>query len=502
MAADKQNLVLTVKDPTTAATLELPAPFPKQQLVIDSLADQILFGGTAGCAKSYTLLFLALAYHQRSIIFRTEYKQMRQMIDDSRELIGINGRLNEQLFVWRDLPGGRVLEFGAVKLPGDEKKFKGRAHDLKGFDELTEFLENHFRFLIGWNRTNIPGQRCRVVATTNPPIDDSGEWVIKYWAPWLDSQYERKAQSGELRYFITEDNKDIEVESAKKIKVKGREIYPHSRTFISATLKDNPVYLATGYDKVLSRLPEVLRRAYLDGDFDIPRVSGYRKVFRRDWIRASNARWKNKVAQGVTHVGVDVARGGLDKTVFAPLRGDSFGELLQYDAHETKDGQSVAQLALNKDFDEAEAFLVDVIGVGSSAFDFMKEVRPALGINFAEASTYTDRRTHKLKMINLRAEAHWRLMEDLEDNLVDLPPDQELENELCEIEWELTSRGVKIEDKDKIRARLGRSPNKADAVLLAWLGRSQGAAFSMGYTQPEKPREQFWPAKKSKVWGT
>jgi hypothetical protein len=71
------------------------------------------------------------------------------------------------------------------------------------FDELPNFLEQQYRYLIGWNRTTKPGQRSRVVATGNPPQGPEGEWVIKYWAPWLDPTHQNPAAPGELRWFAT-----------------------------------------------------------------------------------------------------------------------------------------------------------------------------------------------------------------------------------------------------------------------------------------------------------
>jgi hypothetical protein len=43
---------------------------------------------------------------------------------------------------------------------------------------------------------------------------------------------------------------------------------------------------------------------------------------------------------------------------------------------------------------------------------------------------------------------------------------------LASVHWELTARGIKIETKDDIRRRIGRSPGKGDAIVLAW---SEGA---------------------------
>src|SRR5437660_3868899 len=51
------------------------------------------------------------------------------------------GRLNESTFQWRGLPAGRSFEFAGVKHAKDLQKWKGRPHDLKGFDEIPDFQD-------------------------------------------------------------------------------------------------------------------------------------------------------------------------------------------------------------------------------------------------------------------------------------------------------------------------------------------------------------------------
>ena len=47
-----------------------------------------------------------------------------------------------------------------------------------------------------------------------------------------------------------------------------------------------------------------------------------------------------------------------------------------------------------------------------------------------------------------------------------LPPDASVKADLAAPRWELTARGIKIEDKDEIRKRLGRSPDEGDAIVM------------------------------------
>jgi hypothetical protein len=49
---------------------------------------------------------------------------------------------------------------------------------------------------------------------------------------------------------------------------------------------------------------------------------------------------------------------------------------------------------------------------------------------------------------------------------VALPPDASVKADLAAPSWELTARGIKIEDKGEIRKRRGRSPDEGDAIVM------------------------------------
>lgn len=68
---------------------------------------------------------------------------------------------------------------------------------------------------------------------------------------------------------------------------------------------------------------------------------------------------------------------------------------------------------------------------------------------------------------NWRAQAYWQAREDLRLGVVDGPENMELWQELIAPTFDDTSKVVKLEPKDDIKARLGRSPDRADAWVLA-----------------------------------
>lgn len=66
---------------------------------------------------------------------------------------------------------------------------------------------------------------------------------------------------------------------------------------------------------------------------------------------------------------------------------------------------------------------------------------------------------------NLRAQMYWQLREDLRLGVIGLPRDPELWRELTVVQFTDEQGVVKIESKDDIRKRLGKSPDRADAVV-------------------------------------
>lgn len=69
------------------------------------------------------------------------------------------------------------------------------------------------------------------------------------------------------------------------------------------------------------------------------------------------------------------------------------------------------------------------------------------------------------KFLNCRSQQHWQLRLDLESGEVVLPDDPELFDDLCTPQWTTRNGKIVVESKEDIKTRLGRSPNKGDAVI-------------------------------------
>ena len=500
---DRQNLVHLVS--TSRHGLWSPNPGPQSKAYY-SRADELFYGGAAGGGKSALVIGLALTQHQRSLIIRRESTQLRGMIDDIARTIRTRDGLNKQEGTWR-LPqkattltgiSEQLIEFGGVPNPGDEERHQGIPHDLLAFDEATQLPEYLIDYLSTWCRTTNPNQRTRIVLTSNPPTpstaynqrSSSGQWVIRRYAPWLDPSYadpfnKGPAQPGELRWFVTLDGRDQEWPDALPFTHHTTSgaveiIRPKSRTFIPARVHDNPFLHQTDYESQLQKLGEPLRSAMLYGDFSISLSDKPLQLIPADWLRAAQARHREvpgtdrppNRSRPLTSIGVDVARGGTDSTVLIERYGPYYAPPVLIPSTTARTGPEVATHVLRHSRNEAP-MVIDANGVGASVYDHLSQ---NLGLENAIAwvgSTQSHRRdqSNKFGFPNRRSEVYWRLREALDPssqvNLM-IPDDPELTEELLSMTWEEQNGKIKVIAKKDLIKILGRSPDKADALTLAF----------------------------------
>lgn len=466
-----------------------PLPGP-QSTAYESKADIVGYGGAAGGGKTDLACGKAITRHRKCMILRRVGTELTGIMDRLEEILGSRDGYNGKDNIWR-LPKLQI-ELGAVPNAGDEKKYQGRPHDLLVFDEATNFLAQQVRFLLGWLRTTIPGQHCQALLTFNPPTSSEGRWVIAFFAPWLDKKFPNPAKYGELRYAaslpadaINPNGRDLWVDDGRPfVLVAGEPCYdfdpkdysavdiitPLTRTFIPSRITDNPYLLGTGYMSQLQSLPEPLRSQMLMGDFTAGIEDDAMQVIPTAWVEAAQARWKrpNKL-EPMDSLGVDVARGGRDQTILARRHGMWFDVPLVHPGAQTPDGPKVAGLSIAARRDDA-VIHIDVIGVGSSPYDFLNDAgQQVVGVNVSESATATDK-SGRLRFKNLRSQLWWQFREALDpDNNtgIALPPDPRLLADLCAPTWKLTGSTIYVASREEIMERIGRSPDYGSAYILA-----------------------------------
>jgi predicted phage terminase large subunit-like protein len=266
-----------------------PQPGP-QTAFLQSRADIAIFGGAAGGGKSFSLL-LEPAYHVgnekfRCVVFRRTQPMIRQpggLWDASREIYArLGAEAREQSLEWR-FPSGAVVKFAGMELDADCYDWQGSEICLLAFDELTQFSEKPFFYLLSRNRSTC-GVRPYVRGTCNP---DSDSWLRNFLAWWLDDAtgLPLPGRAGVLRWFVRRDDAlnwgDTRQELVEKF---GDDAEPKSVTFIPASVHDNKLLLQRdpAYVSNLKALPLVERERLLFGNWNVRAAAG--NYFRREWF--------------------------------------------------------------------------------------------------------------------------------------------------------------------------------------------------------------------------
>lgn len=490
---EKRELDGLVAEHLNALWLPDPSNLP-QCRAFYSDADLMLYGGAAGAGKTSLLVGLATTAHERSVIFRSKSVDLRGVEEYLLEVAGRDGWNGQDKILRKP---GRIIELGHLEKPGSEKSWQGRPHDFIGFDEGAQLSRAKVQFVLGWLRSTNPKQRRRVVIASNPPTGGDGDWLIEWFAPWLDERFTNPAKPGELRYAATSpdregttvwlsdgspivfiDERNYRAATSEEVATNARDVIkPMTRTFIPGRLEDNPYLRDSGYRAQLQALPEPLRSQLLHGDFMAGRQDHEWQVIPTMWIKEAQERWTERApteAQ-MSAIAADVAQGGADDTVLSARHGPWYGQLIVVPGVQTPKPSDVAALVVRYRRNNA-AVVVDVGGgYGGGVKERLEEngiaVRPYNGAG--ESIVLTEDR--QLGFANKRAESHWRFREALNPDqaggsAIALPQDPQLLADLTATRWKMTSRGIQIESKEELKKpeRLGRSPDRGDAVIMAW----------------------------------
>ncbi|OLC97062.1 MAG: hypothetical protein AUH86_08445 [Acidobacteria bacterium 13_1_40CM_4_58_4] len=223
-------------------------PFPRQRQFHESRAKYRLFGGAAGPGKTKALLWEAIGQANEvagcdTLLLRRTYPELESSLlsyfrrDVPRSLYKSYNE-SKHVVTWKN---GSTTRFGYCRNENDVYQYQGAEFLFIGVDELTHFTLKQWQFLTSRNRCPVPGSVCTMAGATNP--GNLGHAWVK--ALWVDHMPPAGFERPNLY-----DARDYD--------------------FIRARLDDNPIYANdTEYRRTLETLPEHLRRAFLEGDWDV-----------------------------------------------------------------------------------------------------------------------------------------------------------------------------------------------------------------------------------------
>lgn len=224
--------------------------------------------------------------------------------------------------------------------------------------------------------------------------------------------------------------------------------------------------------------PEDLFRKKVLGKF--PKVSDD-ILIPPQWLEEAHRRWeeahgRSPLSASVNVLGVDVAGMGRDCTCFVHRRDNWVGGFKVSQSGGQADHMKVAGEIVSERNRSMNLYVsIDTIGEGAGVYSRVVELEGAryiISCKFSEAAKANghDLRdvTHQYQFLNMRAWLFWAVRDWLNpknNTGAMLPPDTGFDEEAQEIRWFFRSDGkIQIEPKEDIKARLGRSPDKFDAL--------------------------------------
>ena len=213
---------------------------------------EVFYGGARGGGKSYAMLIDPLRYchkeHHRCLLLRRTMPELRDLINHSQRLYSRaypGAKWREQEKEWR-FPSGAKIEFGYAENMTDVLRYQGQSYTWIGIDELPQYHSpDIYNFLRSSLRSVDPSIPVYMRATGNPGNVGS-QWVKEMFVDPIDPN--------------TAFNIEVSTPSGTKY---------ITRRFIPAKLQDNPYLMQTDdYYAMLSSLPEVQRKQFLNGDWD------------------------------------------------------------------------------------------------------------------------------------------------------------------------------------------------------------------------------------------
>ncbi len=450
--------------------------FTKQRKVIlairNGVAKEILYGGAMGSGKSYLIALIASSLAKqhagihigvfrknRTTLKRTTLESFFEYLTNAGAIEGrdytFNGSELSFTFLHKGKPASKVL---FLELDGSKDRNYNKVRSLNltcaFIDEVNECEREGWIALlarVGRKNTDADGRKIPafLMGTCNPDVN------------WVKDDFYTPYKKG---------------------------ILPETKLFIPALPSDNP-RLPKEYIAQLETMPEQFKQLYLYGNWDysdddmslfkhihIDRgtITDLRTLYLED---------NKTIDTSKRYIGVDVAREGKDKTVFALLDNGQLTDLYVPDIKVDDKSPILMQVAeeIMKYAEKWEVgyehIAVDAVGVGGGVVDACR-AKEFYVQEYKAGSNDVRRDANGLPQFdNIRSMSFWDVSDALQKGdftiYKSIDHYQELKKDLVVHTYEITDKVTKVESKSQLKKRLGASPDFADALSIAWWASQQ-----------------------------
>lgn len=285
------------------ATIEVDAPTIRPQAgpqteFLASEADIVIYGGAAYGGKTYALLMEGGRHKDNPgftfSCFRRSMPQIKKqgaLWDTSFEIYPALGATPATGDCSWTFESGAEIRLAHLEDENTLLDYDGAQIALIGFDQLEQFTERQFFYMLSRNRSGC-GVRPYCRATANPPRRKKGasrHWLRNLLDWWIKGEsypkeergYPITERTGVVRYFHREDNKIIWVEKGWR---DAEGTAPKSITFIPAKYSDNKIGMARdpGYVSNLNAQERGDRLRLKEGNWDVMEEAG---MFDPAWFK-------------------------------------------------------------------------------------------------------------------------------------------------------------------------------------------------------------------------
>ncbi len=197
------------------------------------------------------------------------------------------------------------------------------------------------------------------------------------------------------------------------------------------------------------------------------------------WVELAKERWVKHKQLGIVpavpvKIGVDVAGMGVDSTCFCDRMGDFVIHFDKYQSGGRADHMQIAGRIKNKLTGRNRAY-IDTIGEGAGTYSRLLELgqkRKVFSVKASESAVGLTDITGVYEFVNMRSYLAWAVRDWLNpahNNDACLPPEGRFAEECTQIRYSIQSNGkIKLEEKDKIRDRLGFSTDEFDSLSVTF----------------------------------